>query len=201
MEDMMKQILEKLNTIEKNISETNIRIEKIEKEQELKRKVELYGKEPEKKLHKENIEKLSSSIEDKIIQNIDKKLKKIENVEEQYQWKNIVKINKPLSVGEKYMENFKKILVYLGEKHPKLEELYSLTDYNKLVADIYTDRNLVISAYNYGLLQVLYIEHPSQLELFDENIKLAYMKFRNVTRHNLYICEFTVQWLNPMIKG
>lgn len=78
-----------------------------------------------------------------------------------------------------------KIIRYLNYEHEVKTEIYSCTDYNKLVADINTNPALIKSAYDYGLLQVVYIENIKQLEIFDEGIKRAYMKFKNISKADL----------------
>ncbi|QIE08171.1 putative inclusion body protein [Epiphyllum virus 4] len=165
MEQLLQQVMNKLDNMDAKISTLSNKIAQIETQIPTKRETA------------EHISWKSKTISEKIAKYGKEEKKPIT-------WVSSQKL-KPQNIAERYTDNLVQTLTYLAEKHPKIEELYSLTGYNKLVADKNTDQQLVLTAYNYGLLQVLYIENLSQLELFDKEIRIAYQKFQQITKADL----------------
>lgn len=90
---------------------------------------------------------------------------------------------------------------YLNNKHMEIDELYSVTDYNKLVADKHTNQDLVKSTYEYGLLHVYYIEDSVQMKIFDEELQIAYTRFRQISKTTLIYMRIYSTFAEPHAKG
>lgn len=178
----MKEILSKLQEVSEEVKKTSERMENVEKEIDSFKKKELvknYGKETIAEKIKNYGQSSTEGNEEKIL------------------WKKPKKLN----ICETYIQEFTKLANYLNMQHPKVEELYSLMDYNKLVADIETDQRLIKSAHQHGLLHVHYIVNKDQVNIYDEGIKRAYNKLYQITKAKCIYIRFYTAFAEATPEG
>ncbi|AEA36697.1 putative inclusion body protein [Sweet potato collusive virus] len=202
MEQMMQQLLAEMQKLNATVEKQNSRIEQLENELEKEK-----GKKPlteEKIISEKELEKEKEiSWKAKI-----KKYGEASSKEEKIIEKDVWQKPKGTHIGSIYVTEFVRLMNYLNSRHANLNEIYSLTDYNKLVADKNTDERLIRAAYQHGLLHVHYIESANQIKMYDEGIVNAYLKLAQLTKAKcIYIrfytafAEVTKEGIIPKIEA
>nr|UYE92290.1 putative inclusion body protein [Sweet potato collusive virus] len=185
METMMQQLLAEMQKLNATVEKQNSRIEQLENELQKEKGKKSISEEkiiPEEKIEKEKEISWRAKI---------KKYGEASSTEKIIE-KDVWQKPKSTHIGNIYTTEFIRLMNYLNSRHANLSEIYSLTDYNKLVADKNTDERLIRAAYQHGLLHVHYIESANQVKIYDEGIVNAYLKLAQITKAKcIYIRFYT----------